>query len=163
MRKSTTINTLLIICMLGIVTSAYLIKIHYSTSSSAFCNFSQSVNCDIVNKSDYSLFPPAFGIPVAILGLAGFLAAILLLMLIRKQQSLSFFDERITPRQLSNILFYLFLISLVFAAYLLYIEAFILYSFCILCLLLDLLIVAALILSHQLKNSRPERPWELQG
>lgn len=63
-----------ILSVLGIVVSGYSLKLHYSISVSAFCNFNSTINCDAVNHSWASQIA---GVPVALMGIIGY--ALLLL------------------------------------------------------------------------------------
>ncbi|HLC63156.1 MAG: hypothetical protein US53_C0035G0013 [Candidatus Woesebacteria bacterium GW2011_GWA1_37_7] len=152
MKKSTIINILLILTMLGILTSTYLVKLHYSQSSS-FCNINDKLNCDIVNKSQYALFPPLYGAPISLLGLLNFLILFLAIILISKNKQFSLFKEQIDQLVLSEFIYYALLANLLFAAYLIYIESFVLGVFCIICLLLDLIIILSIFFSYKLKKS----------
>jgi uncharacterized membrane protein len=50
---------------LAVVVSLISLYRHYGTSETAFCNFGNSFNCDIANRSAYST---ALGLPVALIG-----------------------------------------------------------------------------------------------
>ena len=138
---------LIIISILAIIVSIYLTFLHYS-SSSTFCNISEGLNCDVVNKSIYAEFPPGSGIPVAILGLLTFIVILIVVLKIKNNKELFY----LSPKEISNYLFYLSIISILFAIYLLIIEAFFLLTFCILCIILDILILKTLIVSYKLKK-----------
>lgn len=104
----------------------------------SFCDIGQSFNCDLVNRSPYSMF---HGIPVALLGIFGYLLVLLLATVYREKAE--------TPFILAGIM----LAGLGFALYLTYIEAFVLHAWCILCLssLALIAIVAALSLWNAAK------------
>src|ERR1700758_3408549 len=76
-RGSSRIPFLLIavLSLAGIVVSAVSLQRHYAKSATAYCDFSQQFNCDIVNRSEYST---VLGIPVAAIGVAGYGALFLL-------------------------------------------------------------------------------------
>mgnify|MGYP001562103967 CR=1 FL=1 len=131
------INIIIICCILAILTSAYLIFIHYSNTTS-FCDISNRVSCDIVNKSSYS---EIFNIPISLISLLVFSFILLISFHIKKNKEFSGFNRK----ELVNMIFYLMMFSLLFALYLVYIELFVLYSICILCLFLDILIIVILI------------------
>jgi len=127
------INIIIFFSILAMLTSLYLIYIHYSSSTS-FCDISSEVSCDIVNKSPYS---ELFGVPVSFLSFLMFSFILLISIYIKQDKEFSGFNRK----ELMNVIFYLMIFSLLFALYLLYIELFVLYSICILCVLLDLLII----------------------
>ncbi len=113
---------LLIISLLaagGVVVSSVSLYHHYGTSQSSFCDFGESFNCDMVNRSIYSV---VLGIPVALIGIVGYVVLLALATLYRSKAE--------TPAML----LIASLGGLGFALYLTYIEAFVLAVWCVLCL-----------------------------
>jgi uncharacterized membrane protein len=108
-----------ILAVAGMAVSSVSLAHHYSTSKSSFCDFSEAVNCDIVNRSEYSAM---LGIPVALMGVLGYFALLVIAMMNRRR------------RGNLHLLFWLAAAGLAFALYLTYIEGFVLYTWCILCL-----------------------------
>ncbi|HWR17187.1 MAG TPA: vitamin K epoxide reductase family protein [Terriglobales bacterium] len=108
-----------VLAVIGIGLSVVSLVNHYKTTPSEFCDIDETFNCDIVNRSVYSKF---LGVPVAAIGLAGY---ILLLVLSRINR------EKRLP---SAILILGSLVGLGFSIYLTYVEARILAVYCILCL-----------------------------
>jgi vitamin-K-epoxide reductase (warfarin-sensitive) len=103
----------------GVIVSAISLQRHYAKSATAFCDFSQRFSCDIVNRSEQSSI---MGIPVAGIGVAGY--AVLFLFS-------TFWKSRAkTPNRLLGTA----IAGLVFALYLTYVEAYVLDTWCILCL-----------------------------
>ena len=104
-------------CLLGGVLSALSLHNHYSTSATEYCDLSATFNCDLVNRSAYAR---VFDVPVALLGLLGYLLL---------------FALSLRPgRALAVIRFVAAFIGLSFALYLAYIEAYILAVWCLLCI-----------------------------
>jgi uncharacterized membrane protein len=103
----------------GIAVSSLSLYHHYDTAGSSFCDFGGSFNCDMVNRSIYSRI---FGIPVALIGIAGYTALLALATWLRARPD--------APRLLLATSF----AGFAFALYLTYIEAFILVVWCVLCL-----------------------------
>jgi len=60
-----------ILAILGIVVSSASLTQHYRKSKTSFCDFGESFNCDIVNRSEYSTIA---GVPVALIGILGYAA-----------------------------------------------------------------------------------------
>src|SRR5258705_2504803 len=60
-----------IFALLGIVVSSVSLDHHFRKSKTSYCDFGQSFNCDIVNRSEYSTVA---GVPVALIGILGYLA-----------------------------------------------------------------------------------------
>jgi uncharacterized membrane protein len=106
------------LAVVGLLLSAVSLVSHYRTSPTSFCDVSASFDCDLVNRS---VFSEIAGIPVAGIGVAGY---ILLMVLSRKARD----------RRLSLFMLLSALGGLAFALYLTYIEAYILEAWCIFCL-----------------------------
>lgn len=60
-----------VLSLAGAGNASYGLWQHYAPAGSAFCNVNATISCDIVNKSAFS---EIFGIPVAAIGVLGFLA-----------------------------------------------------------------------------------------
>jgi vitamin-K-epoxide reductase (warfarin-sensitive) len=124
--------TLIAICAAaGIAVSSISLHHHYGSSKTSYCDFGENFNCDIVNRSTYST---VFGIPDALIGIVGYAGLLALATLYRTQTQ--------TPILLLVASF----AGLSFALYLTYIEAFVLATWCILCLssLAMIFLIAAL-------------------
>ena len=119
----------------GVLVSSVSLSHHYSTAQSSFCDFGESFNCDMVNRSIYSVI---VGIPVALIGIIGYLGLLGLATVYRAKAQ--------TPA----LLLITSLAGLGFALYLTYIEAFVLAVWCILCLTSLTLILAITVLSSLL-------------
>jgi len=151
-----------IIAIIAILVSGYLVYEHYRTTPSEFCVIGEGFNCDIVNKSPYAeiggifyflnfdlgLNVPLPNLPLPISGVSIliFLSFVLMTYTIQKKQK--FFN--INPKNQIKLLKWLIVLSIVFALYLVYIEAFVLLNWCIYCLTLDVLILAEAILIKDL-------------
>jgi vitamin-K-epoxide reductase (warfarin-sensitive) len=61
---------LLLLATLGIVASALALREHYRTEGDSPCSINERWDCGIVNHSPYATLA---GIPVAVLGIAGYL------------------------------------------------------------------------------------------
>lgn len=120
----------------------YLIVMHYKPEASEFCTFGESFNCDIVNKSIYA---EIFGIPVSILGLLTYL--LLLAFSIRGK----FKDQtKLIPYMTAFVA-----IGFLFSLRLTYIEAFVLHTWCILCVISQIVIfLQLLIFTHLWKKTK---------
>jgi uncharacterized membrane protein len=124
-----------ILALAGMVVSGVSLQRHYAKSASAFCDFGERFNCDIVNRSEYSTL---MGIPVAAIGVAGYGLLFVLASVFRSRTE--------TPLRLLVAA----LAGFVFALYLTYIEGRVLETWCILCLsslaLITLIAVLACVL-----------------
>jgi len=152
MDKKRGLKIILVCSVLAILIFAYLLYIHYKPAGSKFCNFGEGFNCDIVNKSIYSEIA---GIPVSLLGVLTFIGVLILSIL-----SLNNYKKKVSYYFVVNYefmiktIFWISAAGLLFALYLVYIEAFVLYSFCIFCLIGDILIITTLITSYLLMQKK---------
>ena|SRR5580704_3758125 len=130
-----------IFAVLGIAVSSVSLDHHFRKSKTSFCDFGQSFNCDIVNRSEYSTVA---GVPVALIGILGYAALLAFATFYRAKAE--------TPLILAAGS----LAGLGFALYLTYVEKFILATWCILCLssltLIFIISILSLLLVRQLKQ-----------
>lgn len=134
-----------ILAVLGIVVSSVSLQHHYAKSKTSYCDFGESFNCDLVNRSQYSSLA---GIPVALLGIAGYATLLALATLYREKAE--------TP----GMLLLASAVGLSFALYLTYVEGFILQAWCILCLtsmttIFLITVLSAALLTHSIRRSEP--------
>lgn len=108
-----------ILAVLGIAVSSVSLDHHFRKSKTTYCDFGQSFNCDIVNRSEYSTVA---GVPVALIGILGYAALLAFATFYREKAE--------TP----GILVLGSIAGLGFALYLTYIEKYVLFAWCILCL-----------------------------
>ena len=115
-----------VLCVLGIVFSSYLLYLHYTPEEldSSFCNISNFLSCSTVNTSSYATF---LGIPVALIGVLGFIWMLYL-------SFGRFVDAGVA-------LFYSSLLALLFMLYLTFAELFIIGAVCIVCVSVLVLIM----------------------
>jgi vitamin-K-epoxide reductase (warfarin-sensitive) len=108
-----------VLALAGIVVSCLSLYHHYQTSKTTYCDFGDNFNCDIVNRSTYST---VLGIPDALIGIVGYAVLFLLATVYRSKL------------EAPLVLLIASLLGLGFALYLTYIEAFVLATWCVLCL-----------------------------
>lgn len=108
-----------VLAILGIAVSGVSLDHHFRTTKTGYCDFGQSFNCDLVNRSEYSTVA---GVPVALIGIFGYAALLTFATLYRSKAE--------TPA----ILTVGSVVGLGFALYLTYIEKYVLFAWCILCL-----------------------------
>ena len=108
-----------LLAVAGIAVSSVSLAHHYAKSKTSYCDFGETFNCDVVNRSAYSV---VMGVPVALIGVVGYLALLALATLYR------------TKAETPVMLLVGALAGLAFALYLTYVEAFVLAVWCILCL-----------------------------
>jgi vitamin-K-epoxide reductase (warfarin-sensitive) len=130
-----------VLSVAGMIVSAVSLQRHYAKSATSYCEFGEKFNCDIVNRSEYSSL---LGIPVAGIGLAGY--GLLLVLSTFKR-----LDNQ-TPTRLIMAVG----AGLAFALYLTYVEAYVLMTWCILCLTSLALISLITVLVGIVKVSQPK-------
>ncbi len=133
------LSAIALLAVAGAAVSSVSLYHHYNTSPSSFCDFGATFNCDMVNRSIYSV---VFGIPVALIGILGYGVLLVLAALYRAKA------------EISLMLLVAALAGLGFALYLTYVEAFVLAVWCILCLSSLALIAAITVLSSVLVAQR---------
>ena len=118
-KTSRLMRSIALLSILGVFVSSVSLYHHFGRSKTSFCDLSQSFNCDLVNRSQYSTLA---GMPVALIGVVGYLLILSLATVYREKAETPF------------MLLAASLVGLGFALYLTYAEARILYAWCILCL-----------------------------
>ncbi|NQV90007.1 vitamin K epoxide reductase family protein [Candidatus Uhrbacteria bacterium] len=140
------IQWIAVLALCGVLLSVYSLLHKEGFTAGAFCNLNETFNCDVVNQGPYS---EIFGIPVAVMGIIGYfflLVATLLKMKHPEDQGTSLF---------------LLLASLGgfgFALYLSGIEAFVLQTWCLVCLTSQGVITISAVLS--VLNYRLEKMYD---
>jgi vitamin-K-epoxide reductase (warfarin-sensitive) len=108
-----------LLALAGVVVSSISLYHHFSKSKTSFCDISQSFDCDLVNRSQYSV---VHRVPVALIGILGYILIVSLSTVYREKAE--------TPFILAGVA----LAGMGFALYLTYIEGLVLHAWCIVCL-----------------------------
>src|SRR5574340_293488 len=124
----------IVLAVLGIGVAGYLTWVHFTASKIAFCL--TGTGCETVQNSPFSTVQ---GIPVAIIGMLGYAAILVVLGL---ELSSKWFKER-GP----ILVFGMSLVGFLYAAYLTYVSKFLIGAFCSWCLLNTALITLLFIVS----------------
>ncbi len=117
---------LVLLALAGILVSVLALRVHYSTDS-APCSINEKWDCGIVNHSPYAVM---YGVPVAAIGIAGYLLVLVLAWLRRR-----------------GLLLVATMIGMGFALYLTHIEAKVLGVWCVYCVTSQGIIAALLLFS----------------
>ena len=140
-------HVLVVLAALGIVVSALALREHYRTEGDSPCSINERWDCGIVNHSPYAMLG---GIPVAALGIAGYLLM-----------------GALAWRRAYRLLTAAALLGLAFSLYLARIEAHVLGVWCIYCAisLADISLITLLALAITFASwRRPEvRKGGLEG
>lgn len=116
-------NILIILAIIGILSSSYLTYSKYSSDN--LCDINDFLSCDKVNTSEYSTF---LNIPLSILSILYFIIILIL-----------------TYNNYFNYIFYLSIPVLLFSLYLTYIELFVINALCVVCEFTKLIILSLII------------------
>jgi vitamin-K-epoxide reductase (warfarin-sensitive) len=125
---------LVLLATLGTVASALALREHYRTEGDSPCSINERWDCGIVNHSPYAMLA---GIPVAVLGIAGYLLM-----------------AALAWRRTYRLLLGVALLGLAFSLYLAHIEAHVLGVWCIYCVISlgDISLITALALGSTLAS-----------
>ena len=107
---------LVVLCVVGIVVSAYLASDSIYPTVASICPSGDILNCEKVTSSPYSYF---YGVPVAFIAIFWFAA--MLWLGVKK------------PSFYVYVVFPLWLAGAIFAGYLIYVELFVLHAVCLYC------------------------------
>lgn len=118
---------IVLFAVLGIVASSLALKVHYDDPGKEPCSINDKWDCGVVNHSPYAII---HGIPVAAIGIAGYLLI----------AAVAFMRRRAW-------LLLLVLIGLAFALYLTNIEAHVLEVWCLYCVISQAIIAVLTVLS----------------
>lgn len=114
-----------LLAIAGMVVSGLALRVHYSTETQP-CSINERWDCGVVNHSPYAMI---FGVPVAAVGIAGYAAIGILALARRKRLALA-----------------AAVAGLAFALYLTNIEANVLHSWCLFCVISQTLIAVITLL-----------------
>jgi len=119
----------------GMAVSLYAYRQHAAPLGGGACNVSDTFNCDLVNRGPYG---EIFGFPVAAIGLIGYLV----------MGILAVHFSRTKDPVIGKALLAMLAGGLAFSAYLTYLEAFVIYAWCLICLASLSSIVGASVSGH---------------
>jgi uncharacterized membrane protein len=117
---------IVLLALAGVLVSGLALKVHYDTGSEP-CRLNDKWDCGVVNHSPYAVF---HGVPVAAIGIVGYLLIAML----------SFLRRRV-------LLLLAVLVGLAFALYLTNIEAHVLEVWCLYCVISQGIIAVLMLLS----------------
>ena len=118
---------ILVFAICGMIVSGLALKVHYDDAGKEPCSINDKWDCGVVNHSPYAVM---FGVPVAAIGIAGYLLIAVLGM-----------------ARLRSLLLISTLIALAFALYLTNIEKHVLEVWCLYCVISQGIIVILTLLA----------------
>lgn len=161
MKRKRAVEVLFFASLVAVLLSLFLLYQHYSKEASGFCNFGELLNCDVVNKGEYSTVDGVvnlvldnvlgghhylyFPVPNAAVSVVVFLFFFGAAMRLYRGRSYFGMGERMVVRVLGLLIG----LSWVYALILIYIEWRVLQSWCVFCLALDvvMLVIAYAVIS----------------
>lgn len=159
------INLFNVVLVIGLFLSAFLVYEHFATTTSEYCDFGESFDCGIVNKSPYSnldgffyLLVIDFGVNMRLMDISGvnvlfnlltsvaflgFLSLLLVLLLKNRKGDLLWIAKDKKDKWIRGILVF----GVLFGGYLFLIQHFILKTYCVFCIGLDVILISLLVLA----------------
>lgn len=163
MKKKTLLILLFVFSFLAIVDGALLTYQHYSTSSSVLCVFGDSFNCNTVSQSAYSTVDNifyflavdmGFSVPIITISIPIAVIAIVLFLMIKLHILHLWHGKKVGrfhPNHSIWAMRILLSISMVYGIWLVYVQKYILQTYCLYCLILDILILLSLVISFMFR------------
>jgi len=164
-----------ILFILGMLVSLFLTYEHFVPEASKFCTFGTSFDCGIVNKSPYAnldglsyLLTIDFGWNVPMINMTqygwfadlltsnaflGFLTLLFLFLLLRAYLRKKKFLW-IQPTKALSWMQGILIFGVLYGFYLFLIQHFLLKTYCLFCLVLDIVLIVSLIIVWRLKHGR---------
>ena len=121
MQKKKLLIAMFVLALAGLGIAGYSFAHHEQFVSGSFCTIGATFNCDTVNRGAFS---EILGIPVALFGVIGYFFLAIT----------AFATMRLRDRNLPKLLVAEASLGLAFALYLSGLEAFVIHSWCLLCL-----------------------------
>jgi vitamin-K-epoxide reductase (warfarin-sensitive) len=154
------LRAVVVLSFLAMGVAAYLIYLHYEPSASTVCEINAQFNCDIVNKSQWSYVDlGGFELPVAIPGFLYYLAAFILSVGLMRDWEYHRIHHWLTTKRVLRILTLMTVLGVIFTLHLTYIEAFVLYTYCLFCVIQQIIIlgIMGLLVAAEVKHIRASR------
>lgn len=165
-------KVLSLILIIGMLISLFLVYEHFSPSASKLCTFGENFDCGIVNKSPYAnldglfyLLTIDFNLNLPLINISdlnvildlltsnaflGFLTLLLIYILNKNPNKKVFWIKAENNRKWT---IGLLIFGVIYGAgYLFAIQHFILHTYCLFCILLDLILIASLAIAVKIKS-----------
>lgn len=165
MKQKTLLVILLVLSFLAVIDGGLLTYEHYSTSGSSLCNFGKNLDCGIVGKSPYATVDNIFyflavdmglSVPIITISIPIAVIAIIVFILIKIGVLHIWHDRsfgRFNPKHMLWAIRTLLIFSMIYGLWLVYVQEYILRTYCLYCLGLDAIILLSLIVSFLIKSS----------
>ncbi|MBT3298409.1 vitamin K epoxide reductase family protein [archaeon] len=140
MKNKTILIILIILSILGLLTSLYLTNLHFNKVDS-ICDFNQKFSCTDVSRSAYAKI---FGVPVAMLGVIAYLGYLFVPAMLLKKFNFKRIHSSLSELLITKYYFLFALFGLFFSLYLTYLELATIHVICPLCLVSQTLVIMIL-------------------
>lgn len=144
-RRKILLALIVIFSLVGIAASVESVIAHYNPNVSEFCSINDTFDCDVVNTSKWSTL---FGIPVGVLGAVSYGFMFIATLMYMKT------NDEFTLDAVMGVS----LLGFLFSLYLTYIEAFVLKTWCLVCLTSQLSILIIMVSAIVLRTTRKPVP-----
>ena len=146
MKKKTLLAIFIAVCFLALIATIYLTVVHYDTSSfgTHICDISVRWSCSDVSYTKYAYF---FDVPVAVWGLITYIFLLVVSFVLYPNYDLKKLNKEFKSQHIYELLFYVTGFGVLFSLYLTVIEAFVIKTFCLFCVIQQVLIIILFILA----------------
>ncbi len=141
------LKVILVLSFIGLLTSIYLVKDHYSTAEGSFCDVNDKISCSLVNSS---VFSELFNVPVALFGVFWFLVLIYFSFKALKEKKDDSLISAILAWSIAGILFVVYMI----------IGEIFLKALCPFCTVVHVIVLVVLILAVLLYRNSKKTPFK---
>ncbi|MFH1063808.1 MAG: vitamin K epoxide reductase family protein [Candidatus Woesearchaeota archaeon] len=142
MKVRPVLSVMLFLLILGLLVSIYLTWLHFKPSIGSFCSINETFDCITVAKSGYSSI---FGVPVSFIGILGYITMIVICVRLILKESGKI--RKLNTHLLNMILLVISSLGVMFMSYLTVVQAVVIKSLCVMCLVIDVVIFSVFILS----------------
>ncbi len=147
-----------VLALLAMCAAAYLTYLHFEPAAGGFCNLSSQFNCEIVNKSQWSYIEIGpVEIPVAILGFIYYLGIFIGSLGVIRGWEFTRIHKWLVHHNVINLKRWFTYIGVLFTLYLTYIESFVLHTYCLFCVIQQILILGILGLLIAIKAKKEKK------
>ncbi|MBI2565190.1 vitamin K epoxide reductase family protein [Candidatus Woesearchaeota archaeon] len=152
MKHEALFSIIVVLSFFGIILTSYLLYVHYSKSSTTLCltATAEENSCDIVNKGPFSEIE---GIPIAGIGLIGYIAFFLIGLNVLFQNKLQNTWLDAHAKKASNYVLLMSLFAFGFTLYLNYLQIFVIEYICFWCEVSATIIVLLIVTSIMIKKN----------
>lgn len=132
-----------LLILINALIAGYLLYEFYTLNPEAFCSINETFDCLTVAQTEYAVM---FGVPVAMWGLGFYVVLFIGTLGVALKWPFQKLHKRLRPGVILNVMRYLSYFGLLFSLYLTYVELFVIYTICPLCMVQQVLIIVVVLL-----------------